>query len=116
MSVIPGGSEERCPAEQIGLATHTAIVVSAAPACEAPKRMAARRRFMFLLCGRGKVGEVTIAYYVTKVLNRSVPCVAVTVLFCYLSDLGLQTRRLSLESPWLLTFDCAFRNLVNSLG
>ena len=37
---------------------------------QAPKTMAAPRRFMFFFCGRGKLGEVTIGYYVTKVLNR----------------------------------------------
>ena len=40
------------------------------PACTAPKGKAAPGRFILSFCWRGKVGEVTIGKYVTKVLNR----------------------------------------------
>ena len=96
--------------------------LSTESACAAPKRMAALRRFMFLFCGRRKIGgghnrllrDESYELYLIK-QRGSVPCVA----FCFLlllmmfffncQTFRLLTRRFSLESLWLLTFGSAFR-------
>ena len=65
------------------------------PACAAPKRMAAPRRFMFFFCGRGKVGRgdnnrlLRDESFESCLAEQrcSVPCDLCNVLFSQLSNL-----------------------------
>ena len=76
--------------------------------------MAAPRRFMLFTCGRGKVeggnNRLLLGESFESCLTEErcpVPCLT----FCFVNckTFRLLTRKLSLESIWLLTFDCAFR-------
>ena len=90
------------------------LAVRCVPPCAAPKRMAAPRRFMFFFCGRGKVGGgknrlLRDESFESCLTQQRCSVLCVTVCFVNCRTFRLLTRRLSLESLWLLNFECTFR-------
>ena len=72
----------------------TALSVSE-PACTAPKRMAAPRRFMFFFCGRGKGGVGNNRLLINDTFQLclseqrcSVPCVTFCFVLLLVTPLG----------------------------